>query len=272
MARTLPDFESPPVIETVLGVEFSPLARFSIPHFGMFWQTIRADYPNFSVQPPLDPQIEGAGDGKPPKGPGVLIRILGHPPVRCWFINAKNTELVQLQSDRFLFNWRKIVGTEAYPHYDDHTRPVFCREWERFCSFLRDNELGQPQVRQCEITYVNHLEKGQGWQSLADMASIFPCWSGRMTGSFLPVPEAVEIGSGYQLPGGSGRLRITIQPAIRHTDQKEVLQLTLAVRGKPASGNTQDILKWLDLGREWIVRGFTDFTSEAMHKLWRRTV
>jgi hypothetical protein len=58
--------------------------------------------------------------------------------------------------------------------------------------------------------------------------------------------------------------------AFRFSDAKETLQLTVSARGKPASGSTSDILEWLDLGREWVVRGFTDFTSETVHELWRR--
>jgi uncharacterized protein (TIGR04255 family) len=271
MTRTLPDYEAPPVTETVLGVEFAPLANFGIPHFGLFWQALRADYPQFSVQPRLDSQIEIVG-ARPQKKPGFQIQILSQPPVRCWFINANSTELVQVQADRFICNWRKIAGTEVYPHYDGHTRPRFCREWERFCTFLRENQLGQPDVRQCEITYFNHLDKGQGWNTMADLASVFPYWSGRTTGGFLPVPEVVDIGAQYLLPDGRGRLHITVQPAIRHADQKEILQITLTARGRPVSGSMQDMLAWFDVGREWIVKGFTDFTTEAMHRLWKRTV
>jgi hypothetical protein len=66
-------------------------------------------------------------------------------------------------------------------------------------------------------------------------------------------------------------LRITVQPALRHADQKEVLQVTLSVRGQPKTSCLEDILEWFDFGREWVVRGFADFTSEAMHQRWKRT-
>ena len=45
MSADLPSFDAPPVNETVLGVEFTPLAKWSIPHFGLFWSRIRDEYP-----------------------------------------------------------------------------------------------------------------------------------------------------------------------------------------------------------------------------------
>jgi len=38
--RMLPDFNEPPVIETVLGLQFDSLESFSIPHFGLYWSKI----------------------------------------------------------------------------------------------------------------------------------------------------------------------------------------------------------------------------------------
>jgi hypothetical protein len=65
-----------------------------------------------------------------------------------------------------------------------------------------------------------------------------------------------------------GRLYISLQPVIRARDAMEVLQLNLTARGAPASSKTDDAFEWLDLGRQSIVEGFTDFTTEEMHNLW----
>lgn len=266
--RTLPDFEDPPVVETVLGVEFAPLEKWGIPHFGLFWSEIRSEYPRFEVQPPLDSQIEKFSKevGQPRM---VRFEVLSQPPVRCWFIDQSGRRILQVQNDRFVHNWRKVGTAETYPHYEN-IRPIFEPEWERFCRFLESNEVGTPAVRQCEVTYVNHLDQGQGWQTFADLGSVIPCLSGNPTGRFLPVPEDVGLKVRYLMPSDQGRLHIQLQPAIRHADAKEILHLTLTARGRPASSDLADVLNWFDLGREWVVRGFADFTSAKMHDLWRR--
>ena len=72
----------------------------------------------------------------------------------------------------------------------------------------------------------------------------------------------------YRLPGDRGRLHISTEPVVRGRDSKEVLQITLTARGAPKSGMTKDLLEWMDLGRNWVVNGFVDFTTVQMHERW----
>ena len=268
--RTLPEYSQPPVIETVLGVQFSPLTTFSIPHFGLYWAKIREMFPNYEIQPPLGPIIEEFGEGQW-KHVGVSIELAQFPELRCWFKDVSGTKLIQLQRDRFLFNWRKVKDEDVYPRYDN-IKPNFAEKWDEFCRFLVEAGLEKPEVNQCEITYVNHIHLGQGWKSYGELKNVIAGWSGAISGNFLPEPESVNIGTRYFLPNGKGRLHVLMQPAIRRTDAKEILQLNLTARGKPESSTLQHLLEWLDLGHEWIVRGFTDFTTKTMHDLWGRKV
>jgi uncharacterized protein (TIGR04255 family) len=269
--RNLPDYDAPPVIETLLGVEFVALEKWAIPHFGLFWHSIQGHYPHYEVNPPLISEIERL-EIQFRQAQAPRVEFVSKPEVRCWFLNEANTELVQIQSDRFLHNWRKVVGTEAYPHYEDHIRPSFERDWRGYCGFLASEKLGDPDVRQCEVTYVNHIDRGKGWETMADLPRLFPSWAGAASGNFLPAPESVLLNVSYLIPQDRGRLRISVVHAFRSSDATETLQLTLTARGKPRSSAISDILEWLDLGREWVVRGFTDFTSERMHQVWGRKV
>ncbi len=255
--QTLPDFEDPPVVETAVGVEFAPLEKWSIPHFGLFLHEIESDYSNFEVQGSI-----GVGSGQ-------VFELSRTIPLRCLFLNQLGNELIQVQSDRFFYNWRKVVGTEEYPHFTN-IKPAFARDWGRFCDFLRTHKIGVPEVRQCEVTYVNILEQGREWDTLADLGAIFPAWASRSSSEFLPAPEAVAMAVVYSMPDEQGQLSIQLQQAIRNTDGKEILQLTLTARSRPTSLDLQDILECLDRGQEWVVRGFTDFTSPGMHDRWKR--
>ena len=270
MSRSLPDFEAPPVVETALGVEFVPLARWSIPHYGLLWEKIRGDYPNFAIQPPLGSQVEKFGSEARVVPPSFQVVPVSAPEVRCWFTEPSQSRLLQVQPDRFIHNWRKPkVEGARYPHYEK-IRPIFEREWGRFGEFLRGESLGEPEVVQCEVTYVNHLDRGVGWESFGDLGNVVRFWTDAST-QFLPRAEAMILNVSYVIPSNKGRLHVALQPAFRPDDAKEVLQLTLTARGRPVSSRTQDVLDWLDLGHEWVVRGFADFTTDAMHRLWRRT-
>lgn len=148
--------------------------------------------------------------------------------------------------------------------------PSSQRGWEEFYAFVLEEGLGSPEALQCEVAYINHIEVGQGWESMEDLSGIFPAWSGLSSKEFLPTPEGVHLRTSFLIPDGQGRLHVQVQPAIRSSDLIQILQVTLTARGAPRKGGTAEILEWFDLGHEWVVRGFVDFTSTKMHELWKR--
>jgi uncharacterized protein (TIGR04255 family) len=265
--HSLPDFAKPPVVETVLDVGFVPLAGWGIPHFGLFWQSIRDEYPTFKDQPPVLLQRERFGT-KLNQPLNQAIEILNiQPEARCWFEEKGGARLIQVQHDRFIHNWRKTEEQQEYPRYENVIRPAFGKEWDRFCSFLDQQGIGSPEIQQCEVQYVNHIDF-EGWKSFTDLIDAFETWPGGH--GFLPIPEGTSFNTSYLIPDHAGRLRIVAQPAVRHLDGKTVIQLTLIARGQPKSSHRDAILEWFDLGRQWIVRGFAEFTSTKMHQIWQR--
>ncbi len=263
----LPDFADPPVNETVLSIQYAPIQDFGIPHFGPYWEEIRSEFSKFQVQPALPPATERF-EG-PPQGMGIGIQFVSQPDVRCWFLDETGGRLIQLQRDRFIHNWRQITGKEKYPRYPI-VKKTFETEWKRFCAFLRREKLELPQVNQCEITYVNHIEYERGWKGYGELSRVIAPWSGAYSGDFLPPPEQVNIEAHFRFPNDMGRLHISATPVIRVKDVQEVLQITMVARGAPKSSRDEDIFEWMDLGREWVVRGFSDFTAKSMHSIWGR--
>jgi uncharacterized protein (TIGR04255 family) len=271
--QQLPAFEDPPVIETLLGVQFAPLERFSLMHFGIFWASVREMYPRYQILPALDPAVENFDPQLQETQKRVLelrVKQIPEPVMRCWLMSASSDQLIQLQRDRFIRNWRKMAAGEVYPRYD-RLRPNFEFDWNRFLAFLRDNDLGNPEINQCEVTYVNHIEIGKAWASFAETPKIVSLLAREVPTEFLPRPEFFEMTTSYPLSDYRGRLRVSVQPVFSQPLNKEVLQLTLTARGKPASSHLGDILEWFDLGHEWIVRGFAELTTPELHKIWRRT-
>jgi uncharacterized protein (TIGR04255 family) len=168
-----------------------------------------------------------------------------------------------------MHNWRQLSTDQKYPRYPS-VRKTLEVEWQRFCDFLTQERLGLPQVTQCEVTYVNHLDYDRGWGGYGELSRVIAAWSGSNSGAFLPAPERVRVETHYRLPDKAGRLHVAVDPVIRARDSTEVLQITLTARGAPRSSSTEGILDWIDLGHIWVVRGFTDFTTQAMHNIWGR--
>lgn len=262
-----PKFGNPPVVETLLGVQFAPLASFSLPHFGLFWADIRGDYPHQETKPPLGPQFEEFGTGMLSPD-AVRVMLLQDPEARCWFIDSSRSQLIQVQRDRFVRNWRKVTGQEAYPEYE-YLKPRFEVDWRRFCDFLVNAGIETPEVNQCEVTYINHIPLGIGFESLGEIHKVLSVVAPPSVG-FLPEPEVVTLNNRYLMPDKRGRLHVSVQPAVRKDDNQVVLQLTLTARGRPDTPGTDGVLRWFDIGHEWITRGFADLTTSEMHLLWRR--
>jgi uncharacterized protein (TIGR04255 family) len=265
--RDLPDYDNPPVIETALGVQFSITKPFPSRLFGAYWQRIKNRFPHMEIQAPIAPAFEEFEHH--PLSPAFGVQFFTEPDFRYWFIDSSDTRLIQVQRDRFLHNWRRVKEQDVYLHYDQ-IKPKFEQEWVEFCSFLSEAGFEKPEVNQCEVTYVNHIEIGGDWKDFGELNKVSACWSGTYSGDFLKRPESVSLNVRYVIPDKKGRLHIVMQPAIRKQDAKEILQLNLTARGRPRSSDFRDISEWLDLGHEWIVRGFTDFTAPEMHRVWRR--
>jgi uncharacterized protein (TIGR04255 family) len=263
-------FEFPPVAETVLGVQFAPIRKLTAPYQGLFWSKVRRRYPVQEVHPPLAPAPPEAFKGMVGI-PGVRVEITTEPDARCWFIDETTTQLIQVQRDRFVRNWRKgLPPNDEYPTYE-RLRPRFEQDWGLFLDFLNEEDLGKAEVHQCEITYINHIELGTaGWDALGDMHKILTIMGEPLPRSFLPRPEMFVLNTSFVMGNGEGRLHVGLDPAIRALDRKQVVQLTLTARGTPKSPSTGDVLQWFDLGHEWVVQGFADLTAAEMQRIWRR--
>ena len=99
-----------------------------------------------------------------------------------------------------------------------------------------------------------------------------PLLVGSLKGEFLPEAEDVALRVRYSIPGGDGavsRLHVVADPGFDSSGKPGIV-LTLTARGGLGRGAEDSLESRLDLGREWIVRGFADVTSNAMHRHWER--
>lgn len=276
MDAPLPDFADPPVVEVALSVQFEPLTALRTPQLGLLWQKFRERFPKIEEHTPLDPMMERFGVSGPPK-PSVQFQMMRRPPVpRCWFLNKPGTELIQIQQDRFAHNWRKTDerGVQVeYARYK-HIRASFRSEMDEFAEFVAQENLGVLQANQCEVTYVNHIAAGSGWEKHGELEKILPLFQARYTDEFLPELEEARVGGAYVIPGSDtkplGRLRFSIDSAYRRASDKPIMVLNLVARGRPDGDGMDGVMRFLDIGHEWIVRGFAAMTTPEMHKIWGR--
>jgi uncharacterized protein (TIGR04255 family) len=222
---------------------------------------IKKHYPLIEDHPVLAPLADQ------PQG-GFIFDL---PPLRrVFFIENQRNQLIQLQSNRFLNNWRKVNDTDEYPRFVN-IQKRFQENWGTFKQFTVENQIGTPEPDQYELTYINHIIDSPGTFPLG-IEKYLPIVGIDRSRSdhFLPDPKVFNLSLRYDLPDQNGTLHFSLKHGSRKADKNDVVILEVTARG-PAESNASNLEQWLSLSHEWIVRGFTELSSPVAHELWGRT-
>lgn len=263
-----PDFERPPVTEVAFSIEFSALEKWNSSHGALYWSTVQSDYPLLEAHPPLFPTVESFDNDSSKFQAVPQFQYMKSDSARTWLVGNPDTWLVQVQRDRFVLNWRKREGGGVYPRYEAVMRPRLQKEWARFKSFVAAHSLGEISAKLCEVTYVNDIRRGDGWEQVSDAVSLLSAFAEKSENAYLPELETLNVSGSYRFTNPPGRLHFSTQHLLRQSDGCEVMQLQLISRGVPVTSEDNDVFSSIDVGRERVVCGFADLTSKRAHELW----
>lgn len=270
----LPDFARPPLDEVVLSIQFAdlPLKNF---HAGLMWLKVRDRYPTVEEQAPISPAFETFGVLRPAPQMSEVQFMAADAMIRYWFVSVDGKQLLQLQRDRFIHNWRVRGPEDEYPRYEP-LRAAFESEILIFQDFLKEYGLGEIRCNQCEVTYINAIGPSEEIEDPnRDLDKIFTIWCERFSDDSLKHTERGRFTASYLMPNHVGdeplgRLHISAIPGVRQRDSMPVIRFSLTARGKPSDESVASALEWLDRGRASVVRGFAAVTTKRMHNLWGR--
>ncbi len=267
----LPDYEKPPVVETVVGVQFEALPGFGNAHLGGFWKTLDStEWPAVSDAPRLQPQYERFPESAKWARIGAHLTLTQDPSTRLQIKNKDENRMIQVQNGRLHFNWLGQTGGE-YPRFEN-VRREFTWVLQRFIEFVDREGLGDFRPNQWEVTYVNHIPRGTVWETAKDWGFFQPLGS-------VPTIDGLVHGEDFTgewsfvIREQRGRLHIRWQHGLESDPEQEgqeFIRLTLTARG-PVEENDdalQPVLAGLDLGRETIVWSFREFMTDEANKHW----
>jgi uncharacterized protein (TIGR04255 family) len=251
------DYEKPPVVETSFGFTFPPIKGWSLFHLGLLWGRLRARYQFAEARLPMGSVEFDEVDLK--LGPDVHLESL---PLRSWFLDSSKNQLLQVQPNRFIRNWRAVEAEQKYFHYSD-LKPMFQEDWTIYREFLKDENLPGPTVFKCDVTYINHLLKGREWNTLDDIGTLFKRMNFELKG-------ALVTSVSFTAASGNNQIRMETSPGIR-PDGTPIVQLTLNVSGQPVGTPESDIWSKLDDCHKSLVETFAEITAEDLQKrVWKR--
>jgi uncharacterized protein (TIGR04255 family) len=255
----LPRFDKPPVVEVAIGVEFLALPALTVVplvELRSIWKDI---YPHIEERP----AIRSAPPGGSPF-PGLNFEIgMGAPPIRIWLLNENRSELLQIQNDRLVLNWRANFGS-TYPHYHQ-LEPKFLANWDRFKKAMADGALGELQPITAEVTYINRFALEDG-ETLFDALSIFA------PDALLRKAEpSIQLSVDIIASDGSTKVGEQTISASRSRDEGYEVQLMSVTRVGFFLGEDQPIENALRRAHATAVASFANVTTAEMHQRWERT-
>lgn len=271
----LPSFRKPPVGEVLLAIQFQQLDRLNLRHIGPLCDRFGDRYPQFEIQASLPPVVERFDGPRPIRG--LSIEMMDVPTFpRLWLIDAKGEELVQLQRDRLMHNWRNTPIGSEYPRYP-RLREQFLSDWKVLEAFASASQLGDLLPTQCEVVYTNQIEADDGsGRSHADPSAFFSFFAAPLCNHGQSEFEAVTYSSSGVAQEARekgtirGRLFVELTSGVNLATRKLTYQLQLTLRGSPLSQDIGSALQFFDFARARIVRAFAALTTPEMHKKWER--
>ena len=250
-------YKNPPINEIVCGVRFAPIEQLQSGHFGILWQKFRPDFSKTEDQNLVGP-VSQEDIGNSDKIP--LPRI--------WFIHNKENELIQVQRNRFLYNWRKRRVEDEYPGYK-RVAENFEKYLSHFRRFLLEEELGNLDAKEYELTYIDLVPQGQGWENFGDLEKVFPNFLSLTKQGILSTDVMnINWATILSLPNSLGQLQIAIRSARRVPDHHLLLQIEFnAYSSQPY----QPMQAWFDAAHKTITELFSNLVSDKIQeKFWGR--
>jgi uncharacterized protein (TIGR04255 family) len=245
-------FDDPPLNEVVVGRTFVPRPDFLVPHFGLFWGLVRDRFPKVAHAPPIVSERLQLEEG-------VFLP-------RIWLLADDSRSLIQLQQDRFHYNWRQTEEPTSYVRFPS-IQSECLKFWELFEQFVL-RETGQPlRPLTAELSYINFISI-EGVHDRAKVTeAVLRDGKWEQLARFLPEPMVRSTAYVFPMPAGLGELQVSSAIAERKSAGQIGLKLELTARGQPSEAlSFQD---WTTGAHDFLVEAFRDLTTPEMHALWK---
>jgi uncharacterized protein (TIGR04255 family) len=262
-----PKFSNPPLVERAVTVVFEKV-NLSIGDYGLFWSSCLDEFPISEAAAPLAVEIERF-DGFRPSQTKIEFVDAGTLP-RALFRNPAKGELLQLQNDRFSFNWVKTSDDHTYPH-SEAVLSRFFEFFKGFAEFAKSRGLGTLIPVQCEITNVNAISLSDVGDSFVDFGTVVRLPDVSFSDPFLTLESQVS-GAKYLIIGEDGRpigrVHSIGQPGIQATTQELVYRFDITARGAPIGDGIGGIEAFFDSAVSAVNGVFLASITQSGRRFW----
>lgn len=260
-----PKFCNPPLVEQAVTVSFDPIQGFNLCDFGLFWAKIRDKFSVSETAPRIETAVENFSDGED-VDIGISFMPLLLPRA---FYRDEAGDIVQLQNDRFTFNWVKIEGRD-YPHFDETFRH-FVELFATFLEYVAERDFIAPNITQAELTNLNIIEGAEFGDDFAKIGEIFRVDPLDMSASFL-VNETYTRTRQHRMVKADGtaigRLHSVISPVFNPVLRKKAYKFELTARSAQNLNSMIGVEDFYADARSAINAAFLATVQPSMRQKW----
>lgn len=241
-----------PLVEVAFGVRFVA-PEFDVIQFGEYYQLIRERFPTRSMAVPIATRQVSDQINQ-------TIEVPTLP--RVWF--EQGTRLIQLQSDRWVYNWRQTSrAPEKYPGFEV-LFSEFSERWEQFLAFTGAAFQLPLHIEELSLTYVNQI------RDVASLQTPIFSFRERPPADDLPVPELWVTQLRFALAKENAKLNVSARPAIHIETQERMTQLDVSVESikAPRAENLAQSYAWFESAHALVHRAFRGLVRKEWRSQW----
>jgi uncharacterized protein (TIGR04255 family) len=259
-------FRKPPLVETVIGLQFELLGGFRSHHYGWFWsQHLKsngwkpvADEAALPVYSEVFDDVNLNLDEPIDSDESTTV-------LRFKLRSEDNIRTIQLQPDKLYLSWNRSKPNS--PTFADIHRD-FESIFLSFQKFTQEAFSTDLQVNLWDTTNINVIPAGPLWENPGEWCNVLPAFFPSAPPGCQDVQFATYDGDWhFEIQPKRGRIHVRVAKMVVNKDPIPVLFLMLTSRGQTTTG------KWradLDFGHNSCVRLFSSITSQKAHTYWEK--
>lgn len=266
IALKRPHFRNPPIFEQAIALTYERIRDYGMVDPGLFWALVRDRFPQSETAPRLPTAVE-LFDGQDQQLTLTAVPSLQLP--RTVFKDPVHGELLQLQDDKFVFNWVRPSEDAQYPRFE-LTSARLWEFYEVWSEFIRGLHGEAPQLRQCELTNVNIIPVNSFGHDFNDMNRAFVVdpfdWNvpGLVAETYIRQRVHLMVDDDSQ---PLGRLHSSISPVFG-SDGEKAFQFELTARSAPTIKSLEDARNFFDRAHMMINGAFVASVTKQMRDFW----
>ena len=235
--------------EVVISINFNQLDKLSILHLAELISNFARK--GFSkgeehaiVQAPIEPsQTQALRLNAQVNVVPVLPRI--------WLVHQRGNKIIQIQRDRFTFNWRRYGTYTDIPGY-----PVIFQEFEKlygdFTEFINIKQIGSLNPIQYELSYVYEVSQDNDEDIFTNIGKTCNIFNGDNISPFWHRAKTLNLATLFKMDRPHNWIFFGINNSVKLPDQDHVLRIDFRSINFKASED-KEMGKWFQFAYNEII-------------------